>query len=199
MDTALKKHEVNATTARAIEDILGNKKLDGAELTAALIPFIYDELCRLAAYRLSFEKNEEALEPAELVDEAYLRLVKNTDAHWKNMHHFFMAAAEAMRRILIENARKKHCQKRGGNLCRIDMDVCNIGNGYQKEDLLRVHETLDRFAEIHPESAKLVKLRFFAGLSQQRCADILGISKRTADKRWAFARAWLFRAVHAED
>ena len=198
MDTALKKHEADSTTARAIEDILGNKEMGGAEMTAALIPFIYDELRRNAAYRLSQERPEQALEPAELVDEAYLRLVRNSDTHWENIHHFFVAAAEAMRRILIENARKKKCLKRGGGWYQVDMDLNNIQDDGLTDDMLQMHEWVDRLAEVDPESAKLVKLRFFAGLSQQRCADILGISKRTADNRWARARAWLHRAIQAE-
>jgi RNA polymerase sigma factor (TIGR02999 family) len=199
MHTALKKHEGDSATTRTIEDIFGNKEMCGAEMTAALIPFIYDELRRIAAYRLAQEKPEQALEPAELVDEAYLRLVRDSDAHWENMHHFFVAAAEAMRRILIENARKKKCLKRGGDWYQIDIDLNNIRDNGLTDDMVQMHELVGRLAEIDPESAKLVKLRFFIGLSQQRCADVLGISKRTADKRWAFARAWLSRALHTEE
>lgn len=199
MDTALKTHEANLTTVRTIEDILGNKEMSGAEMTAALIPFIYEELRRLAAYRLTQERPEQALEPAELVDEAYLRLVRNSDAHWENMHHFFVAAAEAMRRILIENARKKKCLKRGGNWHQVDVDLNNIRDEGLTDEMLRMHELVDRLAEIDPESAKLVKLRFFAGLSQQRCAEILRISKRTADNRWAAARRWFLRAIEAQE
>ena len=118
---------------------------------------------------------------------------------YKRQRHFFGAAAEAMRRILIENARKKKCQKRGGDWRRTEMDVCEVGCDRPKDEIQQVHEVLDQFAEVDPESAELVKLRFFAGLTQQQCAEILGISKRTADNRWAFARAWLYRAIQDEE
>lgn len=198
MDGAVKKHPIDPKAADTIADILGSEGMEGAEAAAALMPLIYEELCRLAAYRVSCEKPEHTLEPAELVDEAYLRLVQESDAHWENMEHFFVAAAEAMRRILIENARKQHCLKRGGEWHQIDVDIEKIRDGDRNDDVLQVHELLDQFSAIDPESAKLVKLRFFAGLTQQKCADILGISKRTADKRWAHARAWLCRAMHDE-
>lgn len=132
------------------------------------------------------------------MNEAYLRLVQGADAHWENKRHFFVAAAEAMRRILIENARKKNCQKRGGDWRRTEVEVCDLGGDCPTDEVQQVHEVLDQFAEVDPESAELVKLRFFAGLTQQQAADILGISKRTADNRWAFARAWLYRAIQEE-
>jgi RNA polymerase sigma factor (TIGR02999 family) len=199
MDAALKKDELDSENARTIEGVLRNKELDGEEVTAALIPFIYDELSRLAAYRLRNEKPEQALEPAELVDETYLRLIRDVDVHWESMHHFFMAAAEAMRRILIENARKRKCQKRGGGWYQVDISINSIGDKSSSDDILQLHELVDQLAAVDSESAKLVKLRFFAGLTQQKCADILGISKRTADKRWSFARSWLMHAMHEDE
>ena len=165
------------------------------DTTTALIVVVYDELRRLATYRLSHEKPGQTLESTALVNEVYLRLMQHPDVHWENKRHFFVAAAEAMRRILIENARRKNCKKRGGEWHRTQMDVCEIGCDCPKDEIQEVHEVLDEFSEVDPESAELVKLRFFAGLTQQQCAEILGISKRTADNRWAFARAWLYRAI----
>ena len=197
MNGAVKQKKVDPETVHEITRILG-RGLEGPEATSALMPHVYEELRRLAAYRLAQEQPGQTLQATALVNEAYLRLVKDSDAHWENKRHFFLAAAEAMRRILIENARKKNCQKRGGDWRRTAINVDAIETPESPEEVLQVHEVLDQFSEEDPESAELVKLRFFAGLTQQQCADILGISKRTADNRWAFARAWLFRAIHEE-
>lgn len=164
-----------------------------------LILRVYEELRSLASYRLSLEKPGQTLQATALVNEVYLRLEQDSEAHWENMRHFFGAAAEAMRRILIENARKKQCKKRGGSWRRIEVDIEDICENNPSEEILLVDEVLDEFARIDPESAELVKLRFFAGLTQQQCADILNISKRTADNRWAFARAWLIRAIKSAE
>lgn len=198
MSELVEREKVNPETVHEITRILG-KGLEGMEATSALFPLIYEELRRLAAYRLAQEKPGQTLQTTALVNEAYLRLVKDSDAHWENKRHFFLAAAEAMRRILIENARRKNCRKRGGEWRRTEMDVDAIKTPELAKEVLQIHEVLDQFSEEDPESAELVKLRFFAGLTQQQCADILGISKRTADNRWAFARAWLFRAIHDEE
>jgi RNA polymerase sigma factor (TIGR02999 family) len=198
MDGAVQQRTVDPKTVQEITRILGSESLNGTDATSTLMPIVYDELRRLAAYRLSQEKPGQTLQSTALVNEVYLRLVQNSDAHWENKRHFFVAAAEAMRRILIENARKKNCQKRGGDWHRSEIDVCEIGCDCPKDEIQQVHEVLDQFEAVDPESAELVKLRFFAGLTQQQCADILGISKRTADNRWAFARAWLFRAIQEE-
>ncbi|VGO19776.1 ECF-type sigma factor [Pontiella sulfatireligans] len=196
MAVASQQKKADPKTVCEITQILGAEGLDGSEATAALMPLIYEELRHLAAYRLSQEKPGQTLQTTALVNEVYLRLVQDPDAHWENKRHFFVAAAEAMRRILIENARKKNCQKRGGGWRRTEMDVANVSVNDPSDEVLQVHEVLDQFAEVDPEGAELVKLRFFAGLTQQQCADILDISKRTADNRWAFARAWLFRAIN---
>jgi RNA polymerase sigma factor (TIGR02999 family) len=182
--------------AGEITRILNAEGLEGVEATDQLIPLVYQELRKLAAWRLAQERPGQTLQATALVHEAYLRLVGNPDAHWENKRHFFAAAAEAMRRILIESARRKNCQKRGGDWRRTEMDICDLGCDCPTDEVQQVHEVLDQFAEIDPESAELVKLRFFAGLTQEQAAKILGISKRTADSRWAFARAWLFRAIH---
>lgn len=187
-------HQQKDESAEVIARILG-KGLDGAEATAALMPLVYDELRRLAAYRLAQERPGQTLQATALVNEAYLRLVHDPEAHWENKRHFFGAAAEAMRRILIENARKKNCQKRGGEWHRTEMDVMEIGVSDPSDEILQVHEVLDQLAEVDPESAELVKLRFFAGLTQKQAAEILGMSKHAAEESWTFARSWLFRAI----
>lgn len=182
-------------TIREITRILKTGTDDPSATTATLMPLIYDELRRLAAWRLAQERPGQTLQPTALVNEAYLRLIQNPDVHWENKRHFFAAAAESMRRILIENARRKNCRKRGRDWRRTELDITELGMDNPSDEILQIHEVLDQFAEIDPESAELVKLRFFAGLTQQQAAEILGISKRTADNRWAFARAWLFRAI----
>lgn len=195
---SIPRKELDQENSDELARILGLDKLDGPEATAALLPLVYDELRHLAAYRLSRERPGQTLQATALVNEAYLRLVKNTNAHWENKRHFFIAAAEAMRRILIDTARSKKCKKRGGEWRRTELEISEIGISNPSDELQQVHEVLDQFAEVDPESAELVKLRFFAGLTQQQSADILGISKRTADTRWAFARAWLYRAIQEE-
>jgi RNA polymerase sigma factor (TIGR02999 family) len=190
--------EASRETAGEITRIL-EEGLAGTDTTAALLPLVYGELRRMAAYRLAREKPGQTLQPTALVHEAYLRLIKNPEAHWENKRHFFTAAAEAMRRILIENARRKACRKRGGEWHRTEMDVTEVGISAPSDELLEIHEVLDQLAEVDPESAELVKLRFFAGLTQKQSADILGMSKHAADKSWTFARAWLFRAIHENE
>jgi len=188
----------NTESARGISSASGQ---DGSvtDTTNDLIPLVYDELRRLAAHRLSHERPGQILESAALVNEAYLRLMQHPDVHWKNKRHFFVAAAEAMRRILIENARRKKCKKRGGEWHRIEVDISEIGCDCPDKSLELLHEVLDEFSKVNPESAELVKLRFYAGLSQQQCADVLGISKRTVNNRWVSSRAWLRRAIQADD
>lgn len=176
---------------RLLEEIRQGDQAAGERL----LPLVYDELRKLARSRLSRERPGQTLQPTALVHEAYLRLVGDGAVQWDGRGHFFAAAAEAMRRILIEQARSKKCQKRGAGWHRTEMDVSEVGVNDPPDEILQVHEVLDQFAEVDKESAMLVKLRFFAGLTMKQCADILGISKRTADSRWAFARAWLFRAI----
>lgn len=189
------KPELSEKAVKDVTHILQTDHLDGPEAASLLLPLVYDELRHLAAYRLAQERPGQTLQATALVNEAYLRLVKNPNMHWENKRHFFNAAAEAMRRILIDSARKKQSQKRGGEWRRTAMDVSAAGSPCPSDEILEVHEVLDQFALVDPQSAELVKLRFFAGLTQQQCAEILGISRRTADKRWAYARAWLARAI----
>ena len=167
---------------------------------AELLPLVYDELRKLAAARMAEEKPDQTLQATALVHEAYLRLVggqKQQD--WNGRGHFFAAAAEAMRRILVEQARRKGRQKRGGERQRLSLDDLEIPFTGPSDELLAVDEVLTRLAEKHPEKADLVKLRFFGGLTGEEAAQALGISPATADRYWTFARAWLFRELAGEE
>jgi RNA polymerase sigma factor (TIGR02999 family) len=161
--------------------------------TAELLPLVYDDLRRLAARKMAAEPTGHTLTPTALVHEAYLR-VAGPDAgrDWANRRHFFAAAAEAMRRILVENARRKKAVKRGGDLARHDVDEVPVAAPETDENLLAVHAALDRLAAADPDRAELVKLRFFVGLTIEQAADVLGISPATANRSWAYARAWLY-------
>jgi RNA polymerase sigma factor (TIGR02999 family) len=161
-----------------------------------LLPLVYEELRRLAARRLAQEKPGQSLLATALVHEAYLRLVDvNKAQHWNSRNHFFAAAAEAMRRILIEKARKRRRLKRGGDRQRLDLDAVELSAQEAPEDLLALDEALSQLAQKHPEKAELVKLRYFAGLTVDKAAEVLGIAPSTADRHWTFARAWLYRRI----
>jgi RNA polymerase sigma factor (TIGR02999 family) len=169
------------------------------DAAAALLPLVYEELRRLAAQRLAQEKPGQTLQPTALVHEAYLRLVGADPAQpWNSRGHFFAAAAEAMRRILIDQARRKRCPKHGGDRHRVDLgDVPAVAEPH--DDLLALDEALTRLAAEEPAKAELVRLRYFAGLSLEETAACLGISPTTAKRRWAVARAWLFAALSEGD
>lgn len=160
---------------------------------AELLPLVYAELRKLAAARLAREQPGHTLDATALVHEAYLRLVGGDGFDGRS--HFFAAAAEAMRRILVEQARRRLSAKRGGALARTALDPEQIAAPAPDEELLALNEALDKLAGAHPEKAALVKLRYFAGLSADDAAAALGISPSTADRHWAYARAWLKRAM----
>jgi RNA polymerase sigma factor (TIGR02999 family) len=165
-----------------------------------LLPLVYGELRKLAAQRLTNEKPGQTLQATALVHEAYVRLVgPDGGQNWDGRGHFFAAAAEAMRRILIDNARRKRTGKHGGGHRRQDLDDLEIVAGPPAADLLALDEALTRLTAEDPAKADLVKLRYFAGLSIEEAAGALGISVATAKRRWAYARAWLFRAVEGAD
>jgi RNA polymerase sigma factor (TIGR02999 family) len=163
-----------------------------------LLPLVYDELRRLAARKLAHEKPGQTLDATALVHEAYLRLVGG-DPAWANRKHFLAAAAEAMRRILVENARRKGRAKHGGGRRRSDADLDALQVGGADEDLVALHEALERFAAHDPLKAKLVELKFFAGLTLEQAAGCLDISPSTADRGWRYARAWLYAAMSDEE
>ncbi|MFO0905540.1 MAG: sigma-70 family RNA polymerase sigma factor [Pirellulales bacterium] len=180
-------------------------QLESGDPTAAeqLLPLIYDELRKLAAAKLAQEKPGQTLQATALVHEAYLRLVgpDRPEASWENRGHFFAAAAEAMRRILIEQARAKKTAKRGAGLQRVELDDRwpeIAPPEASAEDLLSLDEALGEFERISPAQAKLVKLRYFAGLSLEEAALATGVSVATAKRRWVYARSWLFGKLHAE-
>ena len=163
-----------------------------------LLPIVYAELRRLAARKLAREAPGQTLEPTALVHEAYIRLVGNADRHWDNRGHFFAAAAEAMRRILIDRARKKKRLKRGARPKRLALKEIDLAYEMPADELLDLNEALEKLQGEDPAKAELVKLRFFAGLSVEQAAEALGISRATADRHWKFARAWIYHELTRE-
>jgi len=164
-----------------------------------LLPLVYDELRKLAAQKMAQEASGQTLEATALVHEAYLRLVDvHKVQHWNSRGHFFAAAAEAMRRILVEQARRKGRLKRGGDKERVDLDEVEITLKGPANDIVALDDALGRLAQKYPERAELVKLRYFAGITVNEAAKILGVSTSTADRYWTYARAWLFRELSPE-
>jgi len=160
-----------------------------------LLPLVYNELRRLAAWHLANERLGQTLQATALVHEAYLRLVGQEEPNWQGRRHFFGAAAEAMRRILIENARRKKRLKHGGHLERVDLEDVDIPSPLPDEEMLAMDEALNRLATVDPRAAELVKLCFFVGLTQEQAAEELNLSVSTVERTWAYARAWLFREM----
>ena len=167
------------------------------QAAAEMLPLVYAELRQLAAAKLTHEPSGHSLDATALVHEAYLKLVG--DQKFDGRGHFFAAAAEAMRRILVDQARTRRALKRGGGAVRVDVEPDRLTAPAPDDELLALDEALSRLAESHPEHAALVKLRYFAGLSADDAASALGISPSTADRRWAFARAWLKLAMVADE
>ncbi|MGA2258531.1 MAG: ECF-type sigma factor [Thermoguttaceae bacterium] len=169
------------------------------EAAEQLLPLVYDELRKLAAQKMAQEKPGQTLSATALVHEAYLRLAGGKGQHIHERGHFFAAAAEAMRRILIERARAKQCVKRGGGGRRQELHDDLLMADDRGEEALAVHEALDELERHDAQAAALVKLRYFAGLGHQEAAEMLGISRRAADRLWLLARTWLLRAVQSEE
>jgi RNA polymerase sigma factor (TIGR02999 family) len=161
-----------------------------------LLPLVYNALRRLAAEKMAQEKSGQTLQATALVHEAYVRLVDvDRPQHWNSRGHFFAAAAEALRRILVEQARRKQADKHGGGRLRVDLPEDLAGPETRTDDLVALDEALSRLESHDPDAARLVKLRYFAGLSHQDAAEVLGISRGAADRLWALGRAWLFRQL----
>ena len=161
-----------------------------------LLPLVYDELRRLAAIKLAQEKPGQTLQATALVHDAYVQLVEGVaEPSWDSRGHFFAAAAEAMRRILVDQARRKHSLKRGGQYVRHDLDAIQVAAPEASDRILDLNDALDQLAVAEPQAAELVKLRYFAGLTSQQAADALGISARTADRLWVYAKSYLLRAI----
>jgi RNA polymerase sigma factor (TIGR02999 family) len=161
-----------------------------------LLPLVYEELRQLAAAKMAREIPGQTLQPTALVHEAWVRLTGDDQRQWNNRTHFFFAAAEAMRRILVDNARRKLTQRHGGGRVRVELD--QVGAVPPSDDqILAVNEALEKFAAADKQKAELVKLRYFVGLTLPEAAEVLGISERTAKRYWAYARAWLFEEIRA--
>jgi RNA polymerase sigma factor (TIGR02999 family) len=180
-----------------VTQILASIEGGDPHATDRLFPLVYDELRRLAAGQLVREEPGQTLQATALVHEAYIRLVDAEKAQrWNSRGHFFAAAAEAMRRILVESARRKHSLKRGGDRERQELDESNLAAPEFAEDLMALDEALSKFSETDKTAAELVKLRYFAGLTMPQAAEMLGVSLRSAERLWTYSRAWLHRAIY---
>lgn len=166
-----------------------------AKVTEELLPLVYEELRKLAAHKMAGESPGHTLQPTALVHEAWMRLVRSNEQSWENRAHFFGAAAEAMRRILVEHARRKQSLKRGGGAERVELNESVLVLAAPPEELLAVHEALDKLAREDPAAAELVKLRYFVGVTMEEAASALGLGKRTAENLWTYARVWLHREI----
>jgi RNA polymerase sigma factor (TIGR02999 family) len=160
-----------------------------------LVPLVYNELRQLAAQKMAREAPGQTLQPTALVHEVWLRLGADAQPQWQNRAHFFAAAAEAMRRILVDSARRKQCLKHGGQLERVDLDCVELPLPIPDDELLALDEALSRLATVELRAAEVIKLCFFLGLTQEEAAKELGVSVSTAKRLWLFARAWLFREM----
>lgn len=169
-----------------------------ASASEDLLPLVYDELRRHAAVRMARESPGQTLQPTALVHEAWLRMAGAGDRHWQNRAHFFGAAAEAMRRILIENARRKARLKRGGGQRRLDIDEVELAETSPDEKILLIDEALEQLREQDPEKALVVVLKFFVGMTNQEVAASMGVTERTVERHWAYAKVWLYQTIRAQ-
>ena len=175
--------------------ILHSVESGDAKAADQLLPLVYDELRKLAAHKMVNESPGQTLQPTALVHEAWLRLVGSEQRTWQNRAHFFGAAAEAMRRILIDRARRKRAMRHGGGQKRVDAEDVEIASATADDQLLAVNEALDKLAAQDKQKAELVKLRYFIGMTIEEAAQILGVSEPTAKRYWAYARAWLYHEI----
>lgn len=168
------------------------------QASSDLLPLVYEELRQLAGARMAREASGQTLQPTALVHEAWLRLVGEGNRSWENRAHFFGAAAEAMRRILIENARRKSRLKRGGGQLRVDIDEIELADTTPDDKILLIDEALEKLQAEDPEKAKIVVLKFFGGLTNQEVAQSLNVTERTVERHWAFAKAWMFQSIQTQ-
>jgi len=180
-----------SSVTRIIEAIEGGD----AKAAEELLPLVYEELRKLAAFKLAQQSPDQTLQPTALVHEAYLKLLGDGNHSWQDRRHFFAAAAEAMRHILVDRARRKSAARHGGGWQRIDLDSVVVAAETTDENVLLINEALEKLASHDAEAAELVKLRFFAGLTFPQAAELLGQSERSAKRTWAYARAWLFKEI----
>jgi RNA polymerase sigma factor (TIGR02999 family) len=183
-------------SAAKVTTLLNEAGAGNSRASADLLPLVYEQLRALAGRKMRQERPDQTLQATALVHEAYLRLVDTTKVQlWESRWHFFAAAAESMRRILVESARRRGRIKRGGELNRVDLDKLELTVHDPPDELLALDEALSELAEKQPEKAQLVNLRYFGGLTHEEAAQALGMSVSTADRHWAFARAWLYRQM----
>ena len=188
------------TSVAKVTTLLNEAAAGDAQASADLLPLVYEQLRALAGRKMRKEAPEQTLQATALVHEAYLRLVDTTKVQlWESKWHFFAAAAESMRRILIDNARRRGRFKRGGGQARVDLDRLELTIDGPSDELLALDEALTQLAAEHPDKARLVNLRYFAGLTLDEAAQALGISGTTADRHWAYARAWLYRHMSSDE
>jgi len=180
---------------RDVTRILTAMEQGDLKASEELLPVVYQELRRMAAHKMAAEAPGQTLQPTALVHEAWLQLVDTPAQSWQNRAHFFGAAAEAMRRLLIARARRKQAQRRGAGAAHLDVDALEIASPAPDDRLLALDDALNRFAALEPQQAELVKLRYFVGLKIEEAADVLGISESTAKRWWVYARAWLFHEI----
>ena len=185
--------------AAKVTSLLNEAGAGDPRASAELLPLVYEQLRALAGRKMRQERPDQTLQATALVHEAYLRLVDAAPVQvWKSRWHFFAAAAESMRRILVENARRRGRIKRGGELRRVDLDSVTLTVQEPPDQLIALDEALAALAEEHPEKARLVNLRYFGGLTHEEAAEALGVSLSTADRHWAYARAWLYRRMGSQ-
>ena len=182
-----------------VTQILNAIERGDAHAAEELLPLVYEELRKLAGHKMSNEMPGQTLQPTALVHEAWLRLVgKDGPAQFNSRGHFFGAAAEAMRRILIENARRKQAKRHGGGLQRLDIQDVDVAMAGEEGELLAINDALEKFSTQNQSKAELVKMRYFAGLTLEEAAEILGISVPTAKRWWTYSRAWLFNEIKSQ-
>lgn len=191
---------IDDACAARVTMLINEAGAGNAAASADLLPLVYERLRALAGRKMGEERSDHTLQATALVHEAYLRLVDTTKVQvWENRWHFFAAAAESMRRILVDAARCRGRLKRGGERHRVDLEKLTLTVDQPPDELLALDEAMTKLAEAHPEKAQLVNLRYFGGLTHEEAAQALGISTSTADRHWAYARAWLYRSMAADE
>jgi len=175
--------------------ILEAVKQGGRNAAEELLPLVYEDLRRLAAHKMANEVPAQTLQPTALVHEAWLRLSQEYRSEWKNREQFYAVAAEVMRRLLVDRARRRRTRKHGGSLERVDLDGTEVLSPIDDNLVLGVHDALERLSAEDPDKAQVVKLRFFVGLENAEIASLLGVSEKTVQRHWSFAKAWLARAI----
>ena len=188
----------NVSIKAAVTQLLNQAGAGNAQAASEVLPLVYEQLRALAGGRMRGERADQTLQATALVHEAYLRLVGEKDApRWEGRWHFYAAAADAMRRILVDHARQKHRLKRGGGMRHVSLENVELTLADPPDEILALDEALTELARNHPTKAQLVKLRYFTGLTTEEAAQALGISVRTAGRDWAYARAWLFERINS--